>query len=143
MIEENYQLYHGDCLEVMKQLIETGVKVDAIICDPPYSTTSCKWDNLIPLQEMWDCLNALIKDTGAIVLFSQEPFTSQLIQSNLKDFRYKQIWVKNKTTGFPMANYRPLKCFDIVLIELMFNINCREIRKNCCGFSCSTRVSSV
>lgn len=112
MIEENYQLYHGDCLEVMKQLIEAGVKVDAVICDPPYATTTCKWDSLIPLEEMWECLNSLIKDTGAIVLFSQEPFTSKLISSNLKDFRYKQIWVKNKTTGFPMANYRPLKCFE-------------------------------
>ena len=69
MIEENYKLYHGNCLEVMDDLIEQGVKVDAIIWDPPYGTTSCKWDSVIPLDDMWSRLNQLIKPSGAIVLF--------------------------------------------------------------------------
>ena len=62
-------LYKGDCIEIMQNLIKQGVKVDAIITDPPYGTTACKWDSVIPFEPMWDCLNKLIKDNGAIVLF--------------------------------------------------------------------------
>ena len=70
-----YKLYQGDCLEVMDKLIEEGVKVDAIITDPPYGTTTCKWDSVIPFDEMWDRINKLIKSNGAIVLFGNEPLT--------------------------------------------------------------------
>lgn len=115
MEETKYEygrIINGDCLEIMDRLIEEGIKVDCVITDLPYGTTICKWDEIIPFEPMWEKLNKLIKNTGAILLFSQEPFTSKLIQSNSKDFRYKQIWVKNKTTGFPMANYRPLKCYE-------------------------------
>ena len=73
---ENIQLYQGDCLEIMDKLIEKGVKVDAIITDPPYGTTACKWDTVIPFDEMWKRLNKLIKPNGAIVLFGSEPFSS-------------------------------------------------------------------
>ena len=69
-------LYNGDCLEVMDSLIEKGVVVDAIICDPPYGTTACKWDTVIPFEAMWERLNKLIKPNGAIVLFGSEPFSS-------------------------------------------------------------------
>ena len=81
---KNIQLYQGDCLEVMDKLIEQGVKVDAIITDPPYGTTACKWDSIIPLDEMWERLNKLVKDNGAIILFGTQPFTTDLINSNIK-----------------------------------------------------------
>lgn len=78
------KLYKGDCLEIMDKLIAEGTKVDAIITDPPYGTTACAWDSIIPLDKMWERLNKLIKNNGAIVLFCQEPFTSCLVCSNLK-----------------------------------------------------------
>ena len=71
-MKEQYKLYKGDCLEVMDQLIEQGIEVDAVICDPPYRTTACKWDSVIPFDEMWERLNKLIKPNGAIVLFGSE-----------------------------------------------------------------------
>ena len=67
-------LINGDCLEEMNKLIEQWIKVDAIITDPPYWTTACKWDSVIPFDEMWERLNKLIKPNGAIVLFGNEPF---------------------------------------------------------------------
>lgn len=85
---EEYKLYNGDCLAVMDKLIEQGVKVDAIITDPPYGTTACKWDTVIPFDKMWERLNKLIKPNGAIVLFGNEPFSSKLRLSNIKNYRY-------------------------------------------------------
>ena len=90
MFEERpYEIYNDDCLKVMDELIEQGVKVDMILCDPPYGTTKCKWDSIIPFQEMWERLNKLIKPNGAIVLFGSEPFTSFLIGSNVKKIQRK------------------------------------------------------
>ena len=105
----NYKLYKGDCLEVMDGLIALGVKFDAIITDPPYGTTRCKWDSIIPLDEMWNRLNKLIKPNGAIVLFGNEPFTSQLICSNLKGFKYRWDWNKRIPSGMSYAKYRPMQ----------------------------------
>ena len=105
----NYKLYRGDCLEVMDGLIALGVKFDAIITDPPYGTTRCKWDSIIPLDEMWNRLNKLIKPNGAIVLFGNEPFTSQLICSNLKGFKYRWDWNKRIPSGMSYAKYRPMQ----------------------------------
>ena len=82
-----YKLYKGDCLEVMDKLIKQNIKVDTIITDPPYGTTACKWDSVIPFDEMWERLNNLIKPNGAIVLFGSQPFTSNLINSNIKKFK--------------------------------------------------------
>ena len=89
--KESYKLYQDDCLEVMDKLIEEGIKVDMILTDPPYGTTKCKWDNVIPLNEMWVRLNKLIKPNGAICLFGTEPFSSNLRLSNIKNYRYD--WV--------------------------------------------------
>lgn len=86
------ELYNGDCLEVMDQLISKGIKVDMILTDPPYGTTACKWDSVIPFDEMWKRLNILIKDNGAIILFGSEPFSSQLRCSNLKNYKYDWVW---------------------------------------------------
>ena len=109
ILTENYKLYLGDCLEVMDRLIEEGVVVDAIICDPPYGTTACKWDSVIPLEPMWSRLNKLIKPNGAIVLFGNEPFTSELICSNLKGFKYRWDWNKKIPSGVGYAKYRPMQ----------------------------------
>ena len=94
IITDNYKLFNGDCLEVMDLLINRGIKVDAIICDPPYGTTACRWDSIIPFDEMWSRLNRLIKDDGAVVLFGSEPFSSQLRCSNIKNYKYDWIWDK-------------------------------------------------
>ena len=88
IITENYKLYLGDCLEAMDRLIEQNIVVDMILCDPPYGTTQCKWDTIIPFDEMWSRLNKLIKPNGAIVLFGSEPFSSMLRCSNIKNYKY-------------------------------------------------------
>ena len=104
-----YKLYNGNCLEVMDKLIEEGIKVDCILCDPPYGTIKCKWDAVIPFDEMWDRLNKLIKPNGAILLFGNEPFTSELICSNLKGFKYRWDWNKKIHSGVGYAKYRPMQ----------------------------------
>ena len=117
MIEdERYKLYQGDCLEVMDELISLGVKFDAIITDPPYGTTACKWDNVIPFNKMWERVNKLIKDNGAVVLFGSEPFSSNLRISNIKNYRYDLIWEKEQGTDFGNANRKPLKAHENISI---------------------------
>ena len=110
------ELYNGDCLEVMDGLIEQGVIVDAIICDPPYGTTACKWDTIIPFKPMWERLNKLIKPNGAIVLFGSEPFSSALRMSNIKDYKYDWIWQKNNAGNFQIVKYQPLKKHEIISV---------------------------
>ena len=112
----NYQLFNGDCLEVMDQLIEAGVKVDMILTDPPFGTTSCRWDSIIPFEEMWKRLNALIKDNGAITLFGAQPFTTQLIGSNLKDYKYNWYWIKDAPTGFSFVKYQPMRDVEDITV---------------------------
>ena len=109
-------LYNGDCLEIMDRLIEQGIKVDAIITDPPYGTTACKWDTIIPFDEMWLRLNKLIKPNGAIVLFGSEPFSSLLRVSNLKNYKYDWVWKKTRSAGFIHAKNMPLKRTEIISI---------------------------
>ena len=113
-------LFNGDCLEVMDKLIKDGVKVDAIITDPPYGTTACKWDSIIPFDEMWERLNKLIKPNGAIVLFGSEPFSSALRMSNIKNYKYDWIWQKDNAGNFQLVKYQPLKKHEIISI---FSIN--------------------
>jgi len=105
----NYKLIKGDCLEEMEKLIEKGVKVDAIITDPPYGTTACKWDSVIPFEPMWERLNKLIKPNGAIVLFGSEPFSSALRMSNIKNYKYDWVWDKKIPSGMSYARYRPMQ----------------------------------
>jgi len=113
---ENGILYKGDCLEVMDYLIENNVKIDAIITDPPYAVTGYEWDQIIPFDAMWDKLTKLIKDDGAIVLFGNEPFSSNLRMSNPKLYRYDWKWVKTQVTGFQNAKYQPLRCYEDVMV---------------------------
>ena len=117
MIEnERYKLYQGDCLEVMDKLIESGLKVDAIITDPPYGTTQNKWDSVISLDEMWNRINKLIKSNGAIVFTSQSIFTAKLILSNEKWFKYKLVWEKSKATNFLNAKKQPLRKHEDICV---------------------------
>ena len=86
-------LKRGDCLELMKDISDKSI--DMILCDLPYGTTRNKWDSVIPLDKLWEQYKRIIKDNGAIVLFSQMPFSSELVHSNLKLFRYEWIWQKD------------------------------------------------
>lgn len=110
------QLINGECISEMNKLIADGIKVDAVICDPPYGTTACKWDSVIPFEPMWDCLNKLIKDNGAIVLFGSQPFTSSLIMSNPKMFKYEWIYQKRVGSNFAQAKRQPLKEHENILV---------------------------
>ena len=112
----NIQLFKGDCLEVMGKLIERGVKVDCILTDPPYGTTTCKWDSIIPFDAMWERLNKLIKPNGAIVLFGRQPFTSELIRSNIKNFRYELIWEKEQATNFMFLKNQFGQCTENISV---------------------------
>jgi len=108
------QLIQGDCLEVMKKGPDKSV--DMILTDPPYGTTACKWDSVIPLEPMWKELKRLIKDNGAIVMTASQPFTSALIVSNIKMFRYEIIWHKNLSGGFVNAKKMIMKYHENILI---------------------------
>lgn len=108
-MKSQYKLYQGDCLELMDKLIEESIKVDMILTDLPYGTTACKWDNIIPFEPMRHRINKLIKDNGAICLFGNEPFTSCLITSNLKGFKYRWDWNKKIPSGMSYARYRPMQ----------------------------------
>ena len=110
------ELIQGDCLEVMDELIEKGVVVDAIITDPPYGTTACKWDSVIPFDKMWERLKKLIKPNGAIVLFGSEPFSSALRMSNIKHYKYDWKWRKERGVGFQIAKYRPMMETEDIMV---------------------------
>lgn len=119
-------LYCGDCLIEMNKILDGSV--DLILCDLPYGTTDRNgtenkganrilgWDNIIPLDKLWEQYKRVIKPNGAVVLTADQPFTSQLILSNLDWFKYEWIWKKRKTTGFLLANYRPMKCTEDVIV---------------------------
>ncbi|MCM0582777.1 site-specific DNA-methyltransferase [Weissella diestrammenae] len=108
------RLIKGETLQEMAKLPSRSV--DMILADLPYQVTKAKWDIMIPFDELWEQYNRLIKDDGAIVLFSQQPFTSQLVMSNPKMFRYEIIWNKVRTTGFLNANRMPLKQHENILV---------------------------
>ena len=108
------QLIHGDCVEKMKD-IPAG-SVDMILTDPPYGTTECKWDSVVPFEPMWEQLQRVVKDDGAVVLFGSEPFTSLLVCSNLDKFKYKLIWRKSRIQHFAQAPYRFLTETEDILV---------------------------
>lgn len=104
----------GDCLELMKELPEKSI--DLILCDLPYGTTDCKWDHIINFNDLWQQYNRIIKDNGAIVLFAAQPFTTKLIHSNLKHFKYCWYWKKNNVTGFTYARYQPMRTIEDICV---------------------------
>ena len=109
-------LYHGDCLEIMEKLSSQGVKVDAIICDPPYGTTQCKWDSVIPLDKMWSSINGLLKNNSPVILFGSEPFASMVRTSNINNFKYDWIWEKSKATNYLNAKKQPLRAHEYIMV---------------------------
>ena len=108
------KLLQGDCLERMKEIADGSV--DMVLTDPPYGTTACKWDSIIPLDLMWWELKRIIKPNGAIVLTASQPFTTTLISSNMKMFKYCWYWKKNMVTGVSLAKTQPMRCVEDVVI---------------------------
>lgn len=109
-----YELHQGDCLEIMKDIPDGTI--DMILCDLPYGTTDCKWDSIIPLDKLWEEYTRIIKEDGAIVLTAAQPFTTQLIHSNMKLFKYCWYWLKNTPTGFCFAKYQPMRKVEDVCV---------------------------
>jgi DNA modification methylase len=107
-------LYHGDCLDILPTLADKSV--DMILCDLPYGTTACSWDTIIPFKPLWDNYKRLAKERSAIVLTASQPFTSALVMSNIKMFRYEWIWEKTRLTGFFTAHKMPMKTHENVLV---------------------------
>lgn len=107
-------LMQGDCLERMKE-IPSG-SVDMVLADPPYGTTQCKWDSIIPLEPMWEQLKRVIKPNGAIVMTASQPFTSILVCSNLNGYKHQWVWNKNNSAGFATAKIRPFAICEDVLV---------------------------
>lgn len=105
-----YRLWFGDCLDRMGEIADGSI--DMICCDLPYGTTQCKWDTIIPFEPLWAHYKRVIKANGAIVLHASQPFTSALVMSNPKWFRYCWIWEKSKATGHLDSKRRPLKAHE-------------------------------
>lgn len=108
------KLLNGDCLELMKDIPDGSV--DLILCDPPYGTTDCKWDSVLPFDKLWGQYDRVLKPNGAVVLFAAQPFTTELIMSNKKAFRYCWYWIKNQPTGFTYARYQPMRKVEDICV---------------------------
>lgn len=107
-------LLHGDCLGLMKEIPDKSI--DMVLTDPPYGTTACKWDNVIPLEPMWEQLKRITKDNGAVVLFGSEPFSSFLRISNINMFKHDWIWHKSNPKGHLNAKKYPMKLHEKISV---------------------------
>jgi site-specific DNA-methyltransferase (adenine-specific) len=107
-------LYQGDCLKVMLEIPDNSI--DMILTDPPYGTTACKWDSIIPFESMWKNLNRLIKSNGAILLLGSEPFSSYLRMSNIEQYKYDWYWDKKFGGNFVQAKRMPLKNIECISV---------------------------
>ena len=107
-------IIQGDCLIEMQNISDKSI--DMILCDLPYGTTACKWDTIIPFEPLWAQYKRIIKDNGAIVLTASQPFTSALVMSNVKMFKYCWYWNKNRVTGFANAKKQPLRNVEDILV---------------------------
>ena len=108
------QVVCGDCLEIMPKIADKSI--DMILCDLPYGTTACSWDTIIPFEPLWEQYKRIIKDNGAIVLTASQPFTSALVMSNVKMFKYEWVWDKKLPTGHLNAKIMPLKRHENILV---------------------------
>ena len=108
------EIHHGDCLEIMKDIPDGSI--DMILCDLPYGTTACKWDTIIPFEHLWEQYERIIKDSGAIVLTASQPFTSALVMSNPKMFKYSWTWFKTRATNHLNSRRQPLRASEDVLV---------------------------
>jgi site-specific DNA-methyltransferase (adenine-specific) len=108
------EILHGDCLELMKDIPDGSI--DMILCDLPYGTTACKWDTIIPFEPLWEQYERIIKPNGAIVLTASQPFTTDLINSNRKLFKYLWYWIKNLPSGFALSKKQPMRCVEDIAV---------------------------
>ena len=108
------RLIKGDCLEEMKEIADGSV--DMVLCDLPYGTTACKWDTVIPFEPLWAHYKRIIKDNGAIVLTASQPFTSALVMSNIKMFKYEWIWNKKLGGNSMLVKYQPYKIHENIIV---------------------------
>lgn len=111
---KNIQLMNGDCLELMKNIPDGSV--DLVLTDPPYGTSNCKWDSIIPFEPMWEQLNRIVKENGVVCIFGSEPFSSALRMSNAKNYKYDQYWKKTTPTGFLNAKKQPLRNIETISV---------------------------
>ena len=122
------KIYNEDCLEGMKRIADGSV--DMILCDLPYGTTQCKWDTVIPFEPLWEQYRRVIKPNGAIVLTASQPFTSALVMSNPKMFKYDWCWKKNAGSNFGCVKFQPMKEHESVLVfysgRAMYNPQMQE-----------------
>ena len=129
-------LMQGDCLELMKTIPDGSV--DMVLTDPPYGTTACKWDSVIPFEPMWEHLKRVTKKNGAIVMTASQPFTSALVMSNIDSFKYCWFWEKEKAGNFQLAKKRAMKRIEEVCVfyqkQCTYNpqglIKCNKVIKN-------------
>ena len=108
------RIINADCMDILKQLPDKCI--DMILCDLPYGTTACKWDTIIPFEPLWESYERIIKDDGAIILTASQPFTSALVMSNPKLFKYEWIWQKAVGSNFATTKYMPMKEHESVLV---------------------------
>ena len=127
------KLYNGDCLDIMNNLIKEGTKVNAIICDLPYGMTPLEWDNIIPFEPMWECIEKIKEENCPVLLFTSQPFTTELISSNKKNYSYELIWKKNVPTGMAQAKYRPMKYHETIQCFYMTGTTYNPIMKERVG----------
>ena len=111
---KNWTAYLWDCIEIMKSIPDGSI--DAIITDPPYWSTACRWDHVIPFEPMWEQLKRIIKPNGAIVLFGSEPFSSALRMSNIKNYKYDWIWEKSQSRWHLLAYKRPMVKHELISV---------------------------
>lgn len=114
-----FEVIQGDAIETMRGIPDGSI--DCVLCDPPYGTTACSWDSVIPFAPMWEQLKRVVKKNGAIVLFGSQPFTSALVMSNPQMFRYEWVWRKSMATGHLNAHIRPMLNHEAICVF------CREI----------------
>ena len=107
-------IYNGDCLKIMPDILDGSI--DMVMTDPPYGTTACAWDSIIPLEPMWEQLKRVIKKNGAIALTASQPFTSALVMSNVKSFRHEWVWKKDKSGNIAVLKYQPAKVHESILV---------------------------
>ena len=118
---KNYELWQGDCLELMKNIPDKSI--DMILCDLPYGVTACKWDSVIPFEPLWKQYHRIIKDNGAVVLFGIEPFISTLRMSNIKNYRHERYWNKINAGNFVQAKNHPLKIVENIIVFSKLKVN--------------------
>ena len=120
-VTDKIEILKGDCLELMKSIPDGSI--DAIITDPPYGTTACKWDSVIDFDLMWEQLNRIIKPNGAIVLFGSEPFSSSLRMSNIKNYKYDWKWEKSQGVNFAQCNHMPMSVYEDIIVFGIFGLS--------------------